>query len=570
MCIFARQNLAVDPPFSNLDLISCRNVLIYLGPTLQRKVLPVFHYALRPSGLLMLGASETVGSFVNLFSLMDKKAKVYTKRAVQTRPSVTFTAMPPAVPGEIEAASAPVLTAPAVSEIQKQADRIVLYNHSPAGVIINQQLEVLQFRGQTGHFLEHTHGEASLNLFRMAREGLLPDLRTAVNKAIKQGTRTRQEHVRIRQNGNHFEASIVVIPFSVPPTPEKFYLVLFEVRPGTIKEGGHKPRKSLSDPDQRSESAQVSYLQQELSTMRESMQSVIEEQEGTNEELRSANEEIMSSNEELQSTNEELETAKEELQSTNEELTTLNDELESRNSELQLVNNDLYNLLASVSIPVIILSSDLRIRRFTAAAEKMFKLIPGDIGRPLTDINVPLEIPDLAAHVIEVLESLAPKDLEVADKDGHWWSVRIRAYKTMDNKIDGVVIALVDIDIIKASAGQSRRFQALLEAIADAIPAPLMMLDGKLKITAANPPFFRLFGHERAGTVGRHIDELGGLWQAPKFRGLLENALQRQRAVDDYEVEHEVAMGIKKTLRFIIRPLPMDDMAMILVSVEEK
>ncbi|HEY3760405.1 MAG TPA: chemotaxis protein CheB [Verrucomicrobiae bacterium] len=449
MCIFARQNLVSDPPFSNLDLISCRNVLIYLGPTLQRKVMPVFHYALRPTGLLMLGASETIGAFSDLFSLTDKKAKIYSRKVAQSRPAVSFGHEMPASPrmGETEMPP-PMQVTPPISEVQKQADRIVLTSYSLPGVVINSNMEVLQFRGRTGLFLEHAHGEATLNLLRMAREGLMPELRAAVAKTIKQNVRVRQECLRVRQNGHFIECHVEIIPFTVPPGSERFYLVLFEPAIPLPEEPGRAKAKKSAAP-RPTESAELAHLREELSSTRESLQTIIEEQEATNEELRSANEEIMSSNEELQSTNEELETAKEELQSTNEELTTLNDELESRNNELEQVNNDLHNLLASVNIPIVILGADLKIRRFTAMAEKMFKLIPGDIGRPITDIALPLDLPALDKHVMEVIDSLTPKDIEVRDKQGHWWSARVRPYKTTDHKIDGAIIALLDIDAIK-------------------------------------------------------------------------------------------------------------------------
>ncbi len=454
MCIFARQNLVNDPPFSNLDLISCRNVLIYLGPTLQRKVMPVFHYALRPAGLLMLGASETIGAFSDLFSLVDKKAKIYAKKMAQSRPTVSFghERPEPARPGEKEVVP-PMQVTPSITEVQKQADRIVLTSYSLPGVVINSNLEVLQFRGRTGMFLEHAHGEATLNLFKMAREGLMPELRTVVARTIKQNIRTRQEGLRVRQNGHFIECNVEIIPFTVPPGQEKFYLVLFEPSVSLL-EPVQKGKAKQPLVQKHTETAELAHLREELGATRESLQTIIEEQEATNEEMRSANEEIMSSNEELQSTNEELETAKEELQSTNEELTTLNDELESRNSELEQVNNDLHNLLGSVNIPIVILGADLKIRRFTTMAEKLFKLIPGDIGRPITDIAIPLNIPALDKQVLDVFESLTPRDIEVQDKQGHWWSVRIRPYKTTDHKIDGAVIALLDIDAIKTKAVQ--------------------------------------------------------------------------------------------------------------------
>ena len=573
MCIFARQNLAMDPPFSNLDLVSCRNVLIYLAPTLQRRVMPVFHYALRPEGLLMLGASETVGNFADLFALTDKQARIYCKKAVQT-PSVSFS---PAIPGikipgdRAELPQPPLL--PDVTEVQRQADRIVLTGFSPAGVIVNRHLNVLQFRGRTGLFLEHPHGEASFDLLKMAREGLVPDLRSAIAKAMKEEARVRRDHVRVRQDGSWLNCSIEVVPFNVPPAPDKFCLVLFDLKPDA---GNGAPRgKKLPAGKtslRQSETRELNHLREDLAATRDSLQSIIEEQEATNEELRSANEEIMSSNEELQSTNEELETAKEELQSTNEELTTLNDELESRNLELEQVNNDLHNLLSSVNIPVIILTSDLRIRRFTAMAEKMFKLIPGDIGRPVTDINTPLDIPDLEKQVHEVLESLAPKDLELRDKNGRWWAVRIRAYKTMEHKIDGAVIALMDIDALKLAMRKIAQSRDFSEAIVNTVREPLLVLDDKLAVKSANPKFYRTFKVKPEDTVGRHIYQLGnGQWDIPKLRTLFDDILKTNTSFNDFEVEHHFPSIGRKKMLLNARRLNLHDAdgEMILLAIEE-
>lgn len=450
LCVFARQNVAVDPPFSNLDLISCRNVLIYLGAPLQRKVFPIFHYALRPGGYLLLGASETTGAAVDLFELADKKDKFYVKRTTLVRPPIAFgRALPEAkaeTPGA-EAATAPAQLVPSAAEVQKQADRLVLTHYSPIGVVVNRQMEVLQFRGRTAAYLEHAQGDASLNLLKLAREGLDLDLRTALNKAIRQNVRARLENVRVRLNGDYGFVNVEVLPFTVPPSHERFFLVSFEPVPEVETPGGRRPRgRGARGP---SEGKELTKLREELASTRESLQAIIEEQEATNEELRSANEEITSSNEELQSTNEELETAKEELQSTNEELSTLNDELESRNSELENVNNDLHNLMASVNIPIVIVGSDLHIRRFTNVAEKLLNLIPGDVGRPITDIKMRLEVPKLDKHIREVIDTLQTKDLEVQDENSHWWSVRVRPYKTTDHKIDGAVIAFVDVDQLK-------------------------------------------------------------------------------------------------------------------------
>lgn len=453
MCVFARQNLVVDPPFSNLDLISCRNVLIYFGMPLQRKVFPIFHYALRAGGYLLLGASETTGAFADLFTLADKKSKIYAKKLTASRPRMTFGHGVPEGPIEAPAPDSPgvpIQVTAATPDIQKQADRLVLTHYSPPAVVVNRQLDVIQFRGRTAPYLEHPHGDASLNLMRMAREGLMLELRAAINRAGKQAQRVRQEHIRVRVNGHHHVVHIEVVPFTVPPSSERFFLVSFEPAPDVRTAAGLKGQRHTEQTMTKSaEARELARVREELAATRESMQGIIEEQEATNEELRSANEEILSSNEELQSTNEELETAKEELQSTNEELTTLNDELESRNTELEHVNNDLHNLLASVNIPIVFVTPDLRIRRFTNVAEKLLNLIPGDIGRPITDINMRLTVPRIDKLIAEVIETLQTKDLDVQDRAGHWWSVRVRPYKTTDQKIDGAVIAFVDIDVLK-------------------------------------------------------------------------------------------------------------------------
>ena len=457
MCIFARQNLVMDPPFSNLDLITCRNLLIYLSPPLQRKVFPVFHYGLKHNGILVLGASETIGSFADLFSMVDKKARIYSRKSVHPSPPVTFvhTAAGRKL-AEPEVAIAPAAAQrfdPALTEIRKQADRLLLAQYCPAGVVINRRFEVLQFFGRTGPYLEHAQGEASLNLLKMAREGLIVDLRAAVTKAFKSNTQIRLTGLRLKHNHSFQAINLEVVPFHVPPGDEKFYMVIFSPIARSADGESFKGKSSKADRGPvGGETRHLAQLREELAATRESLQTIIEEQEATNEELRSANEEIMSSNEELQSTNEELETAKEELQSTNEELTTLNDELQNRNAELEQVNSDMQNVLSSVNIPIVMVGHDLRIRRFSAVAERMLNLIPADVGRPISDIKMKLDLPELEKLMTDVIDSLQTKELDVRDRTGHRWSVRIRPYKTTDNKIDGAVLALLDLEPGRASA----------------------------------------------------------------------------------------------------------------------
>ncbi len=385
----------------------------------------------------------------------------------------------------------------------------------------------------------------------MARESVLLDLRTAVTRAIKQDTRVLQSGVRTKQNGHSLELSIEVVPYSVPPSREMFYLVLFRplgAPPETPAEPGPRGKKGRKRSDAGEES--TTRLQEELAATRESLQAIIEEREATTEELRSANEESMSSIEELQSTNEELETAKEELQSTNEELTTLNDELESRNSELEHVNNDLHNVLASVNIPILILGPDLRIRRFTGVAEKLFNLIPGDVGRPITNINLPLELPDLSKLVLEVIDNLTARELEVKDHQGHWWSVRVRPYKTTDNKIDGAVVALVDINLVKTTAQLASERHDLAEAVINTVPRPVLLLDKELNVEAANQAFYRAFQVAPEDTLARPVYQLGdGQWDIPRLRTLLEEIMPRNSDFKDFEVEHDFpAIGRRKMM----------------------
>jgi two-component system CheB/CheR fusion protein len=451
MCVFARQNVVVDPPFSNLDLITCRNLLIYLSPVLQRKVIPVFHYGLKPNGILLLGASETIGSCADLFSLLDKKTRAYVRKSVHTRPAIGFARNIAEPRPDRTRASAPANSGQPIdsglAEIRKHADRFLLAHYCPAGVVINQRFEVLQFCGRTGPYLEHAQGEASLNLLKMAREGLMLDLRSAVAKAVKQNVPVRLSGLHVRMNGGFHSINLEVVPFQVPQAEEKYYLVIFgpmgnPVESESAKAGAGKKGRGARQGQAR----ELARLREELAATHESLQSIIEEQEATNEELRSANEEIMSSNEEMQSTNEELETAKEELQSTNEELTTLNDELHSRNGELEQVNNDLHNIMTSVNIPIVMVGQDLRIRRFSAVAERLLNLIPSDVGRPITDIKMGIELPDIHNLIGHVIDSLQTKEVELPDKQGHRWSARIRPYKSTDNKIDGAVIAMVDLE----------------------------------------------------------------------------------------------------------------------------
>jgi len=443
-CIFARQNLTRDPPFSRLDLISCRNVMIYLGTVLQRRVMSIFNYALRPNGFLLLGSSETIGTFGELFVSVDRKHKIYMKRSAPGPLTLAFdTAAQRDTNGRVHMEEDITATAP---NVFREADRVLLTRYTPPGVLINENMDILQFRGRTSAFLEPAPGAATLNLFKMAREGLLAELRAAIHAARKKEGAVRREGIRVTMDRNSIVANIEVLPFKAA-TGEQCYIVLFEEVP---PEPRSKKEKAKAKPVKAEpESRQMQRLKRELDSTREYLQSIIEEQEAMNEELRSANEEIQSSNEELQSTNEELETAKEELQSSNEELTTLNEELENRNAELAEANNDLINLLGSVEIPIVMLDGEMRIRRMNPGAQRTLSLIPSDVGRPLREMKMTLKDADIEPLIRNVIETLDVRETRVQHQNGQWYSLRVRPYKTTENKIEGAVLVMVDVDAKK-------------------------------------------------------------------------------------------------------------------------
>lgn len=456
MCVFARHDLSSDPAFSSLDLISCRNVLIYLGGPLQTRLIPLFHYSLKSSGFLLLGSSESIGKHSELFTAIDIKYKVYTKKQTASRPIFSFGtggSQPIALvnhPKQMNENQSDSF------ELQKKTDELILNHYAPVGVVINNKMEVLQFRGEVNLYLRFVPGIASLNLFNIVRESLLVELRTAIYQAQQTEITVRKERLYIEEGDRPRVVNLEVIPFKGLTPEESYFLVLFaEASPTIITLNGINI-EPVEGGDIDGENVQ---LREELFTLKkqytatqEYLQAVLQEQERINQDFRVANEEILSSNEELQSTNEELQTAKEEIQSTNEELQTTNDELRSRNLELQQVNNDLINLLGSINIPILMLTNDLRIRRFTPMAQKLFNFIAPDVGRALSDIRTNLNIPDLEVLILEVIDTLSVKEMEVQTYEGHWYNLRIRPYRTLENQIDGVVLVLQDINSLKESA----------------------------------------------------------------------------------------------------------------------
>ena len=570
-CIFSRHNVLADPPFSRIDLISCRNLLIYLEPVLQQKIVPTLHYALKPMGCLWLGGSETIGNYRNLFEAEDAKHKIYSKKPCSSPEKGHFMLQHSGLP---RVPFVPFATRPGdtAADLHKEADRILLTKFAPPGVVVSADLEILQYRGDTGPYLTPAPGKASFSLLKMLREGLLVAVRAAVLRANKEKVPVREEGLRVKSEGETRDVAIEVIPLKGDEAKGGGFLVLFESA-RTRLEG-----EAFADPQGSESSAKASpsraappdtdnaRLEQELLATREYLQSLIEEQEAANEELQSANEEVQSANEELQSTNEELETSKEEIQSSNEELATVNDELNNRNAELNRVNNDLINLLGSIQMAIVMLGPDLRVRRFTPTAEKLLNLIPADVGRPLADIKLNLDnLPDLQPLLTEVIDTVRTKEFDVRDKRGRWYSLRIRPYKTLDHKIDGAVVLLVDVDAQK-------RAQAYTESIVATVREPLLVLDKDLCVLSASRSFYETFRAAPQDTITRPLFELGnGQWNILDLRRLLEEVLPQDNQIDDFEIEHEFEQIGRKIMRLNARRLiqEADQAPLILLAIED-
>ncbi|MGO8903913.1 MAG: chemotaxis protein CheB [Isosphaeraceae bacterium] len=563
MCAFAKQNVTADPPFSHLDLISCRNVLIYLTPAVQKRVIPTFHYALNPSGFLLLGASETVGSLAGLFGVVDPKFRIYAKKAAGLRQYPHFHGEDTYARESADTQVTPLSVSSA--DWQREADRVVLREYAPAGVLVNDDLDILQFRGQTGDYLAPPPGEPSHNLLNMAREGLLLELRDALNECRQGNTSVRRTGVQIRAQEAIHETDLRILPVKLPGSGQRCHLVLFEEprhEPAAVSgsaadaTGPNGPARWLPRwlrrPFPRATTSvaagvsaplderEVDRLRQELAAMRDYLQSVIEQKDTVNEELKSANEEILSSNEELLSTNEELETAKEELQSINEELVTVNEQLQGRNLELTRVSDDMTNLLGSANVPIVAVGVDLRIRKFTPAAGKVLNLLPADVGRPIGELKSVIEVSDLEALITEVINTVRTEEREVRDRAGHWYMLCIHPYRTSENKIDGAVVVFGDIDEAKHAQMRLKESGEYAQSIVETVREPILILTEDLRVKSANQSFYQTFRVKPEETEDLFLYDLGsGQWNIPSLRTLLEDILPGHHTFEEHEVEHE-------------------------------
>ncbi len=568
VCVFARQNVTSDPPFSNLDLVSCRNLLIYLEPLLQKRVVPIFHYALRSMGSLVLGNAETITGFAELFVPIDRNRRIFAKRPGSTRQILEFGRR-----HADERASAPAAAElPAPVDLQREADRMILGRYGPPGVLINDAFEIVQFRGKTSPYLEAAPGVASLNILKMAREGLLVELRSSILKARRAGRPVRKERIHVREDGHFRDVNLEVVPMKPDGAGGYHFLILFE-DVDEKRKGDRRPTpENTPKRGGRAAHENIVKLEQELTATKDYLQSIIEEQEASNEELKSANEEILSSNEELQSTNEELETAKEELQSTNEEVTTVNEELQNRNVELSQLNNDLQNTLTGTNVAIVMLGPEGRLRRYTPQAESLLNLIPSDIGRPIRDIKPNVMVGDLSEIARDVIHTTGSHEREVQDANGHWYVLRARPYLTMEGRVEGAVLAFFDIDLLKRSLEQVNRAREYAEALVETVREALVVLDESLHVRTANQAFYRTFETSPDQIEGRAFLTLWGLETLqPGLRALLERTARDDSPIQDYDLAVVVDPVGEKTLRLNARRvrLPGEPRPLVLVAIED-
>src|SRR5688572_651590 len=537
LVVFAIHNLTKDSPFTRLDLLCCRNLLIYFSSELQRKLIPVFHYSLNPEGILFLGSSETISGFNELFVPLDSKWKISQKS--QSIYPFTHIAEFPFSQSRIEL---PKLQPTETSKITREmtlpsvVQKVLIEQFAPPSVIVNEKGDIFYINGRTGKYLEPASGQATMNVFEMAREGLRYELNNCVYKAVSQGKDVVTESIVVKNEKGDQPIRLTIRPLAEPESLKGLLLVIFEDR--TPEPKGNNGARKTSEKD----ASQVVELEKELNFTRDRLQSTIEEMHSSLEELKSTNEELQSANEELQSTNEEAMTNKEEMQSLNEELMTINAQFQMKAEELVERNNDMKNLLDSTEIGTIFLDNELNIRNFTPKATQLFNIIRTDIGRPIAHISSRLKYENLAHDLDEVLNKLVTKETEVPTADGEFWfTIRILPYRTSDNFIDGVVMTITNVTRFKRLEQELEETREFAESIINSMRDPLIVLDEDLRVISVSHAFSETFKIIPAQLKGHLLYHLGnGEWNIPVLRELVEKVFSGQMTeFNDYKVKHE-------------------------------
>ena len=550
LVIFAPQNVLKDPPFTKLDMVSCRNLLIYVKSAAQERLLSLFHYALKPEGILFLGSSEGLNGLDDHFRVLSKKWRLFARKATAMHNTLPDGFATPTVRDEKSQMSATA----AVARTRKQQfstllEKTLLSRYAPASVIVNDRGDIFYIHGRTGDYLEPATGHPRLNVLEMAREGLRLELPSALRRAANQNGEVVHEGVRVKTNGDFSSVRLTVTKLTEPESVRGLLLLTFETEPRNPK--SKAPRRAT-----KTQTVRVPELERELEYTKETLQGTVEELQTTNEELKSTNEELQSTNEELQSTNEEMETSKEEMQSLNEELQTVNAELQAKLDELAEANDDMQNLLNSTAIATIFLDQNLHIKRFTAEATKLVKLIPSDVGRPIGDLASNLQYDELEADATEVMRRLGSKQKEVQTRDGEWRQVRIHPYRTTENVIEGLVVTFLDINRVKLAEQSAQQARAYAESIVATMREPLLVLDEELCVVSANAAFHHTFKTSTREVEHRLIYQLGdGQWNIPALRHLLEDILPRNQVFEGFQVEYDIPGLGRRTMRLNARRL---------------
>jgi two-component system CheB/CheR fusion protein len=541
LIVFAHHNLGKDPPFSHLDLVTCRNVLIYMQTRLQKKVLRIFHYALKPDACLLLGTSESVGDAADLFSLHDRKLKVYVKKNIP--PTAVFDFVFAGRPDHETGEAAHRTDIRPLAGLAQLADRKILEKYAPPGIIVDDKLDVVQFRGRTGPYLEPTPGAATLHLLKLTRPELLVAVRTTIHRSLTEALPASSLPVPMWSETGTRAVAIDVMPLA-DDADRRCFLVLFrDVTPEQLRPADAPALGGgLSAKEPR-----IIELERELAANKEYLQSSIEELEAANEELQSSNEELQSSNEELQSTNEELETSKEELQSTNEELATVNDELHSRMEQLSLTNDDLQNVLINSTGAIVIVGADLRIRRFSVGAEKLLSLIPGDVGRPIAYLRNVMSASDIEQIASDAISTVSAREQRVRCIDGSWYLMKLAPYLTSEHMIRGLVLEFVTTAAPGAIA-TGVDLPPLALQVLSALPSPIMLVDRSLRVVWANKAFFDTFSLSPS-SLGQPLAAAWGSTKEPQLWAFLDDLLAG-RPVRDLVVDRPFGRSSERPIGF--------------------
>jgi two-component system, chemotaxis family, CheB/CheR fusion protein len=536
--IFSVQDLIKDPPFSRLHLLCCRNLLIYLDNDAQKKLLPLFHYTLTPNGILVLGSSESIGGFSNLFTVLDKKWKIFKRREVPLalRQQVDFPSGPP-TPGMAAGGALAAVPADPKVNIAQMTERAILDQFTPTALLVDANGNILHVQGRTGKYLETPSGPPTQNILKMTREGLRIALSSAIRAARSSNQAVRRRNIAVKINGGVQLIDLHVSPQHAPEALSGCLLVVFEDVEAAIAQGS-QPRE---DDHLSQEATRIAELERELQSTRESHQSSVEELESSNEELKSINEEMQSANEEFQSTNEELESSREELQSLNEELQTVNAELQSKVEELSAIHDDMRNLLNSTRIATIFVDNHMRIRRFTTGATAIINLIQTDIGRPLQHVVTNLSYTAMMDDLGDVLKTLTSREVEVQTTDGAWYKMRILPYRTMDNRIDGAVLTFSSITeqkqaqhILSTANLEMEQAWLLIRKIFDMESDPLVVLDQEGKMITANSAFADMMKTRPEKIKGMEIFKLTNRF--PGRTDLIANLKEALEKGENFEI----------------------------------